>query len=253
MVNRSPCCVGQLAHVPGVVLDHQLGDRLPQVPEEPLGDLQAVRPPGRSSPAGTAAGRSRAAVWNSSRISAVQFCEPFSQLSMCVATSALPGQRARRPRSAWPSCPSKFASMPSLLSLSHSSPRPLAGAGAFSAPVLVCPKRRIVHLPVGHVPGQPAVAVHLRAEVDDPARGRSPSPAASSSRLRGADAADLDTAAFGLDVRDAVRARRRKRQHGDVAVEAGDRLRLRQRALETLRALARRSRSRRPSASTARA
>ena len=34
--------VGQLAEMAGVVLHEQVGDRLPQVPEEPLGDLQAV-------------------------------------------------------------------------------------------------------------------------------------------------------------------------------------------------------------------
>ncbi len=45
--------------------------------------------------------------------------------------------------------PAKFASMPSWLSLSHSRPRPLAGAGAFSTPVQVWPNRTIVQLPAG--------------------------------------------------------------------------------------------------------
>ena len=45
--------------------------------------------------------------------------------------------------------PVKLASMPRLLSLSHSSPRPLAGAGAFCTPVLVWPNRTTVHVPAG--------------------------------------------------------------------------------------------------------
>ena len=43
----------------------------------------------------------------------------------------------------------KLVSMPSRLSLSHSRPRPVFGAGAFSTPVLVWPKRTIVHCPSG--------------------------------------------------------------------------------------------------------
>ena len=62
---------------------------------------------------------------------AVQFCVPFSQLSMCVATNPA----LRRPERVAVSAaslaiiPAKFASTPSRLSLSHSNPRPLLGAG----------------------------------------------------------------------------------------------------------------------------
>ena len=37
-----PVLVGQLAEMAGVVLHQQVGNRLPQVPEEPLGDLHAI-------------------------------------------------------------------------------------------------------------------------------------------------------------------------------------------------------------------
>ena len=43
-LDREPqaVAVGQRAEMPGVVLDEHVGDRLPQVPEETLGDLQAI-------------------------------------------------------------------------------------------------------------------------------------------------------------------------------------------------------------------
>ena len=48
-----------------------------------------------------------------------------------------------------PISPAYMASTASLLSLSHSRPRPVTGAGAFTAPVEVWPIRSTVHLPAG--------------------------------------------------------------------------------------------------------
>ena len=149
--------------------------------------------------------------------------------------------------------PAKFASMPSLLSLSHSRPRPLAGAGAFSAPVLVWPKRRIVHLPAGTSHASRPSASIFAVEVDDLARRMI------TARRRRVAVAGLAVASGRLD-RPPSTSKSGDRgtspaagdgQHGDVAVVAGHGLRLRQDALEVLRPCDARSRSRRPSASTA--
>ncbi len=104
---------------------------------------------------------------------AVQFCEPFSQLSMCVATSALPTVGPLSATSL-PIRPAKFASMPSGLSLSHSRPRPLAGEGAFVMPVLVWPMRRTVQLPAGTSHTRRPFGVHVLGEVGRSDRGQSP-------------------------------------------------------------------------------
>ena len=97
MESRSPCRLASVAQLAGVVLHEHVRDRLPQVPEEPLGDLQAV------DHAAGQHGQQRqqivaAPLRNSSRIRGVQFCEPISQLSMCVETSVLPGRPAARRR-----------------------------------------------------------------------------------------------------------------------------------------------------------
>ena len=87
--------MGQLAEVAGVVLEKQLGDCLPKVPEEALGDFETVD----DAPvitAETAWGRSRGAAGTRAE-TGVQFWLPTSQLSMCVETSVcLPAGRRRQ-------------------------------------------------------------------------------------------------------------------------------------------------------------
>ena len=91
---------------------------------------------------------------------------------MCVETSVLPWP-ASGPASAMslPIRPLKCASAASLLSLSHSRPRPASGAGWLSLPVDVWPSRRTSHLPGGHVPGDPAVACPWPRQVHDSPAG----------------------------------------------------------------------------------
>ena len=144
--------------MPGVILQQQFVDRLAKVPEKPLGDRAILDDP---------AGYYRqirqqivtAAAWNSSRNLGVQFCEPFSQLSMWVATSDLP---TSGPTSAisLPIRAAKWVSAASLLNLSHSSPQPEAGTGELGARQRM-PDAKDRPLALRHVPRQSAGAVHV--------------------------------------------------------------------------------------------
>ena len=118
--------------------------------------LPGCRPPGRSSPADRA-WVVAASVWNSSRIRGVQFCEPTSQLSMCVSTSVLPANG--------PDVGDQLAHQ----AVEHGVGRLLAelvafqSAGPLPAPgdcpcrCGVWPKRTTVHLPAGTSQVEPAV------------------------------------------------------------------------------------------------
>ena len=102
---------------------------------------------------------------------AVQFWAPFSQLSMWVATSDFLTASGPTSAASLAIIPANWASIPAGLSLSHSRPRPLFGAGAFSTPVEVCPKRRIDHLPPGTSQAMrpPALIFALRSAILSPA------------------------------------------------------------------------------------
>ncbi len=125
-------------------------------------------PPARSSPAGRAEDRSRAAAGTLPGKRGVQFCDPTSQLSMCVATSVFPASGLESAMSL-PISPSNIASAALRLSLSHSSPRPSSGAGWLSLPVGVWPKRTTVHLPGGTSHASRPSLRHVRSQVTDAA------------------------------------------------------------------------------------
>jgi len=88
---------------------------------------------------------------------------PVFQLSMCVEIRAFRRQADVHDQFAHHA---RIGFDASLLSLSHSRPRPLSGDGALSTPVVVCPKRITVHLPrrMSHIS---LPSSHLRAEVRD--------------------------------------------------------------------------------------
>ena len=66
--------------------------------------------------------------------------------------------------------PLKLASMPSLLSLSHSRPRPVSGRRGVLDPGAGVPEAQDRPLARRHIPHQPPVGVHLRRQVCQRAR-----------------------------------------------------------------------------------
>ena len=164
--------VGQRLHVAGIVLHQQIGDRLPQVPEEPLGDLQAIDHAAGDHRQERQADRSRGG-GGTPRASAASSSASRPPNCRCAWRPACwPHQR---PLSATSLAirPAKWASMPAWLSLSHSRPRPASGAGWLSLPVVVWPMRRIVHFPGGTSQASLPPASMLGRQLDDPARAES--------------------------------------------------------------------------------
>ena len=156
-----PVPVGQLAEMPGVVLARAARRPSAAGPRGTARRSPGCRPRGRSSPAGTAADRSRAAAGTPRGSAGVQFCEPTSQLSMCVGDQRLAGQR--------PDVGDELAHQAGEVRLGRLLAQLVALQPAAVEPARVrCPcrsacgrSRRTVHLPARHVPRQPAVVGQL--------------------------------------------------------------------------------------------
>ncbi len=228
-LDRKPqaLAVGQGADMSGVVLDEHVGNRLPQVPEEPLGDLQTID---------HAAGEYRQ---QGQQIVASPPLELLAHERRPVLRANLPTIDVRRDQDF------ALAGQRSVLvnETAHQGVEMhfcggLAELIAFQAAARLR-GRVVVHIGCsvpephnepfawGHLPGETAASIHLAGEVDDadavddrPCRCRGESGPLRRKMLR-------RDRRLTLDAREAKRALGiRHGQHGDIAVEVPDRLRL---------------------------